>query len=87
MESVEQRIYPEILAGGYSRVDHRMEYIVRVNALLKAHMTVLDYGAGRGKWQHDPIALRRRLGDFRDRCAKVMACDVDPAVAENPQAR
>jgi SAM-dependent methyltransferase len=82
---VEHRIYPEMLAGGYSRFDHRMEYIVRVNALLRPDMVVLDFGAGRGKWQHDPVPLRRWLGDFRGRCARVIGADADPAIADNPQ--
>jgi SAM-dependent methyltransferase len=82
---VEYRVFPEMYAGGYSREDHRMEYIVRVNALLRPDMVVLDFGAGRGKWQHDPVPLRRWLGDFRGRCAKVIGADADPAIAENPQ--
>lgn len=81
----EVKAYPEILAGGYSRDDVRMEYVVRVNALLRPDMTVLDFGAGRGKWSDDPVAFRRWMGDFRGRCAKVIACDVDPAVLDNPQ--
>jgi len=84
-ESVEFRIFPEMLAGGYPRGDHRMEYLVRVNALLHTGMVVLDFGAGRGKWVNDPVAFRRWLGDFRGRCARVIGADVDPAIAENPQ--
>jgi SAM-dependent methyltransferase len=84
-EGVEFRVFPEMRAGGFSRVDHRMEYIVRVNALLRPDMVVLDFGAGRGKWQHDPVPLRRWLGDFRGRCAKVIGMDCDPAIADNPQ--
>jgi SAM-dependent methyltransferase len=84
-EGVEYRVFPEMRAGGYCRVDHRMEYIVRVNALLRPDMVVLDFGAGRGKWQHDPVPLRRWLGDFRGRCAHVIGADADPAIAENPQ--
>jgi SAM-dependent methyltransferase len=83
---VEQKLYPEILAGGYSRFDHRMEYILRVNAILRPEMTILDFGAGRGKWDEDPVVLRRDLGNFRGRCAKVVACDIDPVVRNNPQA-
>jgi len=91
MSNVENKLYPEVSAGGYCRVDHRMEYIVRamfrqVNALLNSEMTVLEYGAGHGKWQNDPVILRRNLGNFVGRCAKVVACDVDPAVQRNPQA-
>jgi SAM-dependent methyltransferase len=84
-EPVENRIFCEMQAGGYPRGDHRMEYIVRVNALLRPDMVVLDFGAGRGKWVHDPVPLRRWLGDFRGRCARVIGADVDPAIAENPQ--
>lgn len=84
-EGVGALVYPEMRAGGYCRVDHRMEYIVRVNALLRPDMVVLDFGAGRGKWQHDPVPLRRWLGDFRGRCAKVIGADADPAILDNPQ--
>jgi SAM-dependent methyltransferase len=86
MVSVEKKLNPEVSAGGYSRFDHRMEYIVRVNALLEPQMSILEYGAGHGKWQNDPIVLRRTLGNFLGRCTKVVACDVDPAVRDNPQA-
>jgi len=86
MSNVDNKLYPEVSAGGYCRFDHRMEYIVRVNALLNAEMTVLEYGAGHGKWQNDHVILRRNLGNFVGRCAKVVACDVDPAVHRNPQA-
>jgi SAM-dependent methyltransferase len=86
MSSIENRLYPEVSAGGYCRCDHRIEYIVRVNALLNSEMTVLEYGAGHGKWQNDPVILRRNLGNFVGRCAKVVACDIDPAVHRNPQA-
>jgi SAM-dependent methyltransferase len=84
-EGVEYRVFPEMRAGGFCRVDHRMEYIVRVNALLRPDMVVLDFGAGRGKWQYDPVPLRRFLGDFRGRCAKVIGADADDAIMDNPQ--
>ena len=86
MSNVDNKLYPEVSAGGYCRCDHRMEYIVRVNALLNAEMALLEYGAGHGKWQNDHVILRRNLGNFVGRCAKVVACDVDPAVQRNPQA-
>ena len=86
MITVEQRLFREMGAGGYSRHDHRMEYIVRVNALLRPDMRVMEFGAGRGKWSDDPVPLRRHLGDFRGRCAHVVACDVDEAVLGNKSA-
>lgn len=86
MITVEQRLFREMEAGGYSRNDHRMEYIVRVNALLQSNTRMLEFGAGRGKWSQDPVPLRRRLGEFRGRCARLVACDVDEAVLGNTSA-
>lgn len=76
-------MYPEIGAGGYSRVDHRMEYVVRVNSLLQPGMTLLEFGAGRGKWINDSAPLRWELGNFRNRCSHVIGADIDPAVLQN----
>lgn len=84
-DRVEYHIFPEMRAGGYPRGDHRMEFIVRVNSLLTPDMVVMDFGAGRGKWQYDPVPLRRWLGDFRGRCVRVIGVDVDPAIRENVQ--
>jgi SAM-dependent methyltransferase len=84
-EPVEQLLFPEMSAGGYPRSDHRMAFLVRVNCLLTPGMTVLDFGAGRGKWQHDPVPFRRWLGDFRGRCRRVIGADVGPAIQDNPQ--
>lgn len=84
--SVIDSMYPETQAGGFCRVDHRMSYLVRVNAVLEPDMTLLDLGAGRGKWQYDGAPLRAYLGDFRNRCKHVIAADVDPVVMENPMA-
>ncbi|MGT2480912.1 hypothetical protein ACU4GR_23560 [Methylobacterium oryzae CBMB20] len=46
MVTVEQRLFREMGAGGYSRHDHRMEYIVRVNALLRPDMRVMESRRG-----------------------------------------
>ena len=83
-EPAEHALFAEMRAGGYPRSDHRMAFIVRANALLTPGMTVLDFGAGRGKWQHDPVPFRRWLGDFRGRCRRVIGADMDPAIQENP---
>lgn len=79
------RFYPEIAAGGYSRVDGSVEFYTRVRALLRPDMQVLDFGAGRG-WAvvDDPNPARRRLADLRGECARVVGVDVDPAVRDNP---
>ena len=83
--SIASRFYPEIAAGGYSRVDGSVEFYTRIRALLKPDMQVLDFGAGRG-WAvvDDPNPTRSRLANLRGTCAKVVGADIDPAVRENP---
>jgi SAM-dependent methyltransferase len=81
--TVEETLYPETAAGGFCRVDHRMAFLVRVHAVLRPDMTVLDFGAGRGKWQGDPSPFRRRLGLLRGQVRRVVGADVDPAVEQN----
>lgn len=78
-----QSIYPEIGAGGFSRVDGSVEFYTRVNALLRPAMTVVDYGAGRGEWIGDNVAYRRQLRMLRGKVAEVVGVDVDDAVAQN----
>src|SRR4051794_32467891 len=82
-QSVESKLYPEMEAGGFSRADHRMGFLLRLNAVLKPDMTVLEFGAGRGKWKDDPSPLRRRLGSLRGQVARVVGVDMDPAVLNN----
>ena len=48
MPSIIEKVRPEIAAGKILRDDGEIHYYVRVNALLRPDMTVLDYGAGRG---------------------------------------
>ena len=82
--SIRQRRYPESTIDSFSRVDGAVEFYLRVGALLEPHMTVLDFGAGRGQWVEDSSRTRRRLRDFRDRVARVIGVDVDDAVTTNP---
>ncbi len=83
--SVVSRFYPEVAAGGYSRVDGSVEFYTRIRALLGADAQTLDFGAGRG-WglMHDPSPLRRRIANLEGACARVVGVDVDPVVQENP---
>jgi SAM-dependent methyltransferase len=83
--NIDGDLFPEIGAGGFPRCDVRMEYLTRVNSLLRPDMAVLEFGAGIGKWQWDPVPFRRWLGDFRGRCREVIGADVDPAILDNPQ--
>lgn len=77
--------FPETAAGGYSRVDGKIEFYGRINALLEPHMKVLDFGAGRGRSvQEDPVPWRRALQSFKGKCQRVIGADIDDAVLENP---
>ncbi|HYF47135.1 MAG TPA: class I SAM-dependent methyltransferase [Acidimicrobiales bacterium] len=76
--------YPEMAAGGFSRIDGTVEFYSRVTALLRPEMTVLDFGAGRGAAAEDPVPFRRELQALRGRVARVVGADIDPVVVDNP---
>jgi SAM-dependent methyltransferase len=78
-----RRLYPEIDAGGFTRCDQRVIFFARVNALLRKGMTVLDFGAGRGKWAEIESGFKLDLTTLKGKCQKVIGVDIDPAVAEN----
>ncbi|MEJ2887936.1 class I SAM-dependent methyltransferase [Actinomycetospora aeridis] len=80
---VVERWFPEVRAGGYSRVDGTVGFYTRVRALLPPDAVVVDFGAGRGKFLEDPVAFRRDLQSLRGTGAHVIGLDVDPAVHEN----
>lgn len=78
-------LYPESAVGGYSRVDGQVEFYTRINALVDASSSVLDFGAGRGHWAVDPTPpIARHLRMLRGRVARVVGTDVDPVVLTNP---
>ncbi|MGH8905769.1 MAG: class I SAM-dependent methyltransferase [Egibacteraceae bacterium] len=80
-----EKLYPEIGAGGFSRVDGTVEFYGRVNSLLTRDMTVLDFGAGRGREVlEDQAPYRRALRLLKGKAAKVIGVDVDPIVLSNP---
>lgn len=79
-----ERLYPEIGAGGYSRVDSRVNFYMRVNAVLRPEMTVVDLGAGRGAWVANLGSFARSLVTLKGKCRHVIGIDPDPAVFENP---
>ncbi len=79
------RMYPEIGAGGYSRIDGTVEFFARINALLKPEMVVVDFGAGRGRTiVDDDVSYRRELCQLKGKCRYVIGMDVAPVVMENP---
>jgi hypothetical protein len=60
-----ERLYPEQRAGGFSRVDPRVTFYTRVNALLQSDMTVVDLGAGRGLWTETTTGYCRSLATLK----------------------
>ncbi len=83
--ALRRRVYPEVAAGGFTRVDGTVEFYTRVNALLRPDMVVVDYGAGRGGFTEDESApLRRDLHTLQGKVTKVVGLDVDEAVLSNP---
>jgi SAM-dependent methyltransferase len=82
--NVYQRQYPEVGAGGFTRIDGTIQFYARVNALLRPDMTVLEFGAGRGQAAEDSLPFRRDLLIIRGKVREVIGVDVDPVVLENP---
>lgn len=77
--------FPEVTLSGFSHIDGTIAMYNQVAAILKPSDVVLEFGAGRGaNISGDPSPYRRQLQTLRGRAAKVVGCDVDPAVAENP---
>lgn len=78
--------YPETAAGGFSHVDGTVAFYTRINALLQPEMTVLDFGAGRGRAvQEDPFPYRRALQTLQGKCRRLIGVDVDDAVLQHPR--
>ncbi len=80
--------FPEVAAGGYSRVDGSVAFYGRVQALLAERpgpTTIVDFGAGRGRVADDPVAFRRQLQELRGPDRTVIGVDVDPVVLTNPR--
>jgi SAM-dependent methyltransferase len=79
------RFFPEIRAGGFSRIDSTIQFYERVNALIHPDFVLLDFGAGRGAAHSDDVVrYRRKLRDFRTKVREVIGVDIDPIVKTNP---
>ena len=80
-----ENTYPETAAGGFTAVDGLVQFYARINALIRSDMTVLDFGAGRGRgFDPERNAYRRRLQHLQGRVARMIGADLDPAVLEHP---
>jgi SAM-dependent methyltransferase len=84
IDAVSASVFPEVRAGGFSRLDSTVQFYQRVHALVKPESVVLDFGAGRGAFFQDPVPFRRSLGTLKGKVREVIGADVDPVVATNP---
>jgi SAM-dependent methyltransferase len=84
MSDIRTYAFPEIEAGGFTRIDGTIEFYGRINALLRPDYHVLDVGAGRGEWADRSASdFRCRLRLMRGKVAEVIGHDIDPAVLDN----
>lgn len=84
VERTKRIMYPEVVAGGFSRVDGTVHFYQRINALVGRNSVVLDIGAGRGRTHVDDInTYRASLSNFRGKVSKIIGLDVDPVVLTN----
>jgi len=75
------------LLGGFSPNDGSIDFYSRINTLLTSDKILVDLGAGRASWyEDDPASYRKKVRLMRGKVAKVIACDVDPAVLKNNSA-
>lgn len=80
-------LYPEMSAGGFSRVDGVIAFYCRVGALMAEigpDAVVVDFGAGRGAFLEDQVRARRDARMLRGRAGRVVGIDIDRAVLSNP---
>ncbi len=82
--SIEERVYPESVFGGFPRCDNVVSFLSRVQALAMDAGTVLNVGCGRGAGANDSSPYRAKLHDLRGKARRVIGIDVDPEAASNP---
>src|SRR4051812_48594143 len=77
--------FPEMEAGGFTRVDSTIQFYQRINAMIKPYFVVLDFGAGRGAgYIEDHAGYHAKLRTLRGKVRQVIGADVDPIVEKNP---
>lgn len=83
--SVLTAMRPERGAGGFPRDDGTIEFYTRVNALLSPAMTLLDYGAGRGRQFDVPDpGYPETLQKVQGKVARVIGIDVSDSIRDHP---
>jgi SAM-dependent methyltransferase len=79
-----ETFYPEARFGRYTDIDGTVAFYNRVNSLLDSSFVVLDAGCGRGEYNEDSVAFRKKLRILKGKVAKVIGIDVDPSAQSNP---
>lgn len=83
--ALKRSFYPEANIGGFSNVDGTLSFFSHIAELVGPESIVMEFGAGRGANVSEiRSSYLRRLQNFKGRCAKVIGCDIDKAVLENP---
>lgn len=83
--SVLNAMRPERATGGFPHDDGTVAFYTRVNALLTPEMTLLDYGAGRGRQFDVPDpGYAQVLQKFQGKVARVIGVDLHPGIREHP---
>jgi len=80
------KLHPERAVTGFTRLDGTITFYAFVKAIMREldAKQVLDFGAGRGGQLEVESAWKRELSDLRQYGANVVACDLDPVVAQHP---
>lgn len=82
---LKRKYYPESAIDNFSHVDGTLMMFSYVASILKESDVVLEFGAGRGaNISECKSNYVRRLQTLKGRCARVMGCDIDPVVMQNP---
>src|SRR5215831_7869953 len=77
--------FPEVGAGGFSRVDSTVQFYQRISALIKPDFVVVDFGAGRGAgYVQDIGGYHAKIRNLRGKVREVIGIDVDAVVEKNP---
>lgn len=79
-----ETFYPESRFGGFTQIDGTVAFYSRVQALVQPASVVVDFGCGRGAYAADPVPFRRDLRIFKNKAARVIGLDANPAGLDNP---
>ena len=76
-------IYPEANLFGFPTNDHEFNFFCMVNQIIEKDFTVLDFGAGRGKYVETSAPQLGRLKVIKGKVKKVIGADIQDDILEN----